>query len=125
MTVSADNPLTVLREALEEHVPDGSRDDDGVWWDGPHLIDALAALAQVEHLVMEAELALDCKGSYNGTVSENGGYPALCTRCESALRAALLPFREEGGSADSGSLPFGSATQTGSSAGRSQPGEKT
>lgn len=34
-------------------------------------------------------LALDCRGSYNGTVSEDGGNPAICTKCEQAVRAAL------------------------------------
>jgi hypothetical protein len=33
--------------------------------------------------------ALDCKGSFNGTVSRFGGYPAICAKCADAARAAL------------------------------------
>jgi hypothetical protein len=32
---------------------------------------------------------LDCKGSYEGTVSERGGYPAVCSGCADLARAAL------------------------------------
>lgn len=56
---------------------------------------ALAALdrldASVERLREALLRALDCKGSYNGLVSELGGEPALCTKCEKIARAALHP----------------------------------
>jgi hypothetical protein len=32
---------------------------------------------------------LDCRGSYNGTVSMYGGDPAICTKCEAVARIAL------------------------------------
>jgi len=32
---------------------------------------------------------LDCRGSYNGTVSMYGGDPAICTKCEAVARDAL------------------------------------
>lgn len=34
-------------------------------------------------------IALDCKGWCNGTVSQQGGYPAICLTCADTARAAL------------------------------------
>jgi hypothetical protein len=36
-----------IRAALEQWAPDGFRDDDGVWHDGPHRINTLAALGRL------------------------------------------------------------------------------
>lgn len=44
-----------LREAIEEFVIDGFRDDDGVWHDGPHRRAALAELDGLEAKLAEAE----------------------------------------------------------------------
>ena len=52
------------------------------------------AMARKEHAAAEQarealRQALDCKGPYNGTVSQRGGDPALCAKCEEVARAAL------------------------------------
>ena len=49
--------------------------------------------AEVVALRAALEQALDCKGSYNGTVSQSRGDPAICPKCAAAARAALA--REE------------------------------
>lgn len=49
----------------------------------------VAAEAQVRLLTEALSAALDCKGSFNGTVSARGGDPAICTGCEDQARAAL------------------------------------
>lgn len=54
---------------------------------------------------LEAALvvALDCKGSYGGTVSSRGGDPAICTKCEATVRTALSGLdgkRANGGTDD-------------------------
>lgn len=43
--------LTVLRDKMNLFVPSGFRDEDGVWHDGPHQIEFIAALDAVEALV--------------------------------------------------------------------------
>lgn len=50
---------------------------------------AEAAEARCARLQQALAHALDCKGSFNGTVSERGGYPAICTDCEAEAREAL------------------------------------
>ena len=45
--------------------------------------------AEVARLRDGLRQLLDCKGSYNGTVSEQGGDPAVCTKCEARARALL------------------------------------
>lgn len=57
MTVQDD--LTLIREALEEFLPDGYRDDDGVWHDGPIQAESLAALARVEARLVGLETLAD------------------------------------------------------------------
>jgi len=47
-----------LRDCLNERVPDGFRDDDGVWHDGPLLIDALADLDSLRSTVTVPEIDL-------------------------------------------------------------------
>ena len=54
-----------------------------------------AALADARNAL---ERALDCKGAYNGTVSERGGYPALCPACVTVAREVLA--RLDGSSGD-------------------------
>lgn len=57
---------------------------------------ACNAIASLDALVAERDRAaaalkqaLDCKGEWNGTVSEKGGYPAICPMCANAARSAL------------------------------------
>ena len=45
--------LERLREMVMLRVPDGFRDDDGVWHDGPHRITALADLDALAALLAE------------------------------------------------------------------------
>jgi hypothetical protein len=45
-----------IRAALVRWIPDGFRDDDGVWHDGPH---RLAALAALDTLAERAAIARD------------------------------------------------------------------
>jgi hypothetical protein len=87
-------PLAQAREAL----------NSGQWGDVRGALAALDLIQREAELLIEdakrlerkagemekaLDIALDCKGSYNGTVSERGGEPALCTKCEKAVRAAL------------------------------------
>lgn len=73
-------------------------DNQAEWWE--HLGDAhrdyaaLARAAKSLEVALEAanqalREALDCKGPYNGTVSEFGGYPAICEKCVERVRQAL------------------------------------
>ena len=39
---------TTLRAQIEQFVPDGFRDEDGVWHEGPHRRDAFAAVDELE-----------------------------------------------------------------------------
>jgi len=43
------------------------------------------------------EMALDCRGPFEGTVSRRGGVPAICTKCEALIRAALHPKERDDG----------------------------
>lgn len=56
--VSLNDPAMTLRESIEEHVPDGFRDEDGVWHDGPHQRDALAQLDAIEARIANVENVL-------------------------------------------------------------------
>jgi hypothetical protein len=62
---------------------------------GKRVADLDRLLAENARLREALEAALDCKGSYNGTVSQLGGYPALCTKCEEVAHAALAPARAD------------------------------
>jgi len=46
---------------------------------------AEAALAAAKEAL---RVALNCKGSYEGTVAERGGHSAMCPNCEAVVRAA-------------------------------------
>lgn len=48
------SPIGVLYEKADLFVRSGFRDEDGVWYDGPHLAGFDAALADVERLVEAA-----------------------------------------------------------------------
>lgn len=48
--------------------------------------DVLANLAAIREALTKA---LDCKGPYNRTVSETGGYPAVCPACLQQAKDAL------------------------------------
>jgi hypothetical protein len=80
------------RELLARALADQWLDDDGALSADEITIVAralLAALEREKRLREALTMALDCKGSYNGTVSQLGGDPALCTKCEEAARLAL------------------------------------
>ena len=66
------------RERDEARQQATEAEDERVDWQGRF---ALLEIA-VRH-------ALDCKGPYNGTVSEFGGYPALCPKCLEDLTVVL------------------------------------
>jgi hypothetical protein len=48
-----------IRESLVTFVPDGFRDEDGTWWDGPHRRDALLALDVLVGRLEQAEQVAD------------------------------------------------------------------
>jgi hypothetical protein len=74
-----------LQAAIEQFVPDGFRDEDGVWHDGPHRTAALAELDDLLAVVRAAQI-VDHQCQYG----PNYGYDK-CPLC-----AALAAF-EEGG----------------------------
>jgi len=51
-------PFDMLVGYIEQYVPDGFRDDDGVWHGGPHQRDAFAALNTIRTTCAELGEAL-------------------------------------------------------------------
>ena len=78
--------LSRLREERDE-----AQGLAAIWQDssGAYCERMVAAEARCARLQQALAHALDCKGSFNGTVSERGGDPAICTKCEAEAREAL------------------------------------
>ena len=90
----------VIREMLKAYVPDGYRDEDGVWNEGPNLGAALSAL---DALVAERDLAvgkLDEIGAFAASHSGRDGQDVLLAALyriaeECETRAALSDSKEK------------------------------
>ena len=60
-------------------------------WDRAEAAEARVRVQAEQIAALQEALrqVLDCRGSYNGTVSMYGGDPAICTKCEAVARDAL------------------------------------